>query len=156
MKEVNFQEKVIKFFKKQDSLYLFNTNEKFVVGIPDLLISYHGMLICCELKVTKKDKATMHNLFPRYRKQLITLYDIENKGKALTLMMIYFEYYKMVEIIRINFKDYPLDNSDNFNIINNLVLSPVIDIRNDNHFSYHKIFKQKLLATNLKEMLGEI
>ena len=123
MQELEFQEQVIKTLKNcYNKIYILNTCMRYSVGVPDLLIGLDGKFIGIELKVVKGDRATIKSLFPRTRKQIPTLFDIDragNKGYGLIL----FNQSQRVMLFRINFEKFPLNESSTLKHINSMVLS---------------------------------
>ena len=126
MNEIEFQDRVIKEIKLiYPHPYVLNTNLKNTIGVPDLLICIDGKFIAIELKVCRKERCTIQNMFPRSRKQIPTLYDIEvagGKGYGLILFVIP----KKVMLFRINFHKF--DFPTYHRIINQMNLSPYNDM----------------------------
>jgi hypothetical protein len=149
MDELTFQEIVIQTIKREfPQVYVLNTCMRYTIGVPDLLIGLSGLFIGIELKVCKKDRATIQALFPKSRKQIPTLFDIErgmNKGYGLIL----FNRHRKVMLFRINFNKFPLDNSATLKHINCIQLSPFnnvypefIECYIEDDFNLHKLLKK--------------
>ena len=149
MDELTFQELIIKTLKREyQKIYILNTCMKYTIGVPDLLIGLHGRFIAIELKVCKKDRCSIQNMFPKSRKQIPTLFDIDradNKGYG----MILFTRFNKVMLFRINFTKFPLDNMNTLRHINNMIISPFnnsypefIECYIEDDFNLHKILKE--------------
>lgn len=138
MHEKEFQENVIKALKTiYPKIYLLNTSMRYTIGVPDLLIGLDGKFIGIELKVCYKLKCTIQHLFPKSRKQIATLSQIENsnsKGYGL----VYFSMANVIMLFRIDFEKIPLEDYENFFLINNTCLCPIVE----NPLKTYYIFKE--------------
>jgi hypothetical protein len=130
MHEIEFQSEVIKALKQFPNTYILNTCMRYSIGVPDLLIGLNGKFIAIELKVGKNNRHSIQSLFPKSRKQIPTLYDIE-MGNNKAYGLILFVQAQKIMLFRINFKSFPIDNPDNLKLINQLILSPFNDTYNE-------------------------
>jgi len=154
MHEKEFQKDVIELIRKiYPSCYLLNTSMRYTIGVPDLLISINGKFIGIELKMCYHAKCTIQNIFPKSRKQIVTLSDIEqSKGKGYGLVL--FSIPKRVMLFRIDFEKMALDEYGNFFTINNTCLYPITE----NPIKTYYIFKECLIDSieNLDTILKTI
>jgi len=155
MNENIFQEKVIENLKGQFiNIYLLNTSMRYAIGVPDLILGVEGKMVCIELKVCRKEHATIQYLFPKGRKQIATMFDIE-KGLNKAYGMILFSVQKKVMLFRIDFNLWPITDYDKFKFINNLDLRCIVM---DPKIYYKNIFKEIYIddIQNLTQILNHI
>jgi hypothetical protein len=129
MKELIFQSQVIKNLKSvHKNIWILNTCVKHTIGIPDLLIGLDGQFIGMELKVGHKEKHSIQSLFPKSRKQIPTMYDIEKAGNKAFGLILFDNVTSiasddMVMLFRIDCKRFELNN-DFLIHLNKLIISP--------------------------------
>lgn len=127
MMESELQTRVMEAIKKLYSdCYLLNTCMRYAIGVPDLMIGENAKLITIELKVARKNPCTIQSLFPKSRKQIPTMFEIE-KAKCKAYGLILFEREEQVMLFRIDFARRPITEYENLDFINRIELRPIIE-----------------------------